>query len=218
MRGRLATVVVPCLGTVLLLPLLACGGGGGGEPPPTVLSGVSTSIGGLDGWVWTDGSFNALDVPRAGDLDLSAPGQRITACYSFDVGLIPAGATIRDATLRVYVVGHAGDPYLEHGTMEAHYLPYGDSLANAGMIAVFDPPPAAPFSPSSVAAGEKAADVRALLQRAVDDGTTRLQVQVGFLGQFALVNGIDDTVTLTDGEGSVAGGALPSLSFSWFAP
>ena len=215
---------VGCLGFLGLAALLlagACGGGGGGggdEQPPLVLSGLSTSVASLDGWVRTDGSWNAADSPRTGDLDASVPGELVTAYYTFEFGGITPGAQIVGATLDVEVVGLQGAPHQQHGDMLAHYAPYGGSLANAVTTVVVNPPPPAVFAPSIATPGVKRADVTTLLQRAVDSGLTRLQVQVSCVGAFVVNNSVDDYVLLADGENVIPGATVPTLTFRWTAP
>lgn len=206
------------LGVLLLLLAAGCGGGGGGGDDANVLSGLSTSVGSLDGWVRTDGAVNAGEFPRVGDFDGSAPGLYMLAGYTFEVGAIAPGSEIRGATLTVQGIGNDGNPYLQHGDMQVHFVPYGNDLANVLTVAVMNPPPPAYFSPSTVAVGGKEADVRALLQFAIERGDTRLQVSVGFMGPAMPDNSQDDYVMLSDGEGSVPGYPAPTLTFQWVEP
>jgi hypothetical protein len=219
MRKRVAGLGFVGLAALLLAG--ACGGGGGGDgdgQPPVVLAGLSTSVAALDGWVRTDGSWNAADSPRTGDFDASVPGEYVTAYYTFEFGGLTPGAQILGATLDVEVVGIQGAPHVQHGDLLAHFAPYGGSLGNAVTTVVVDPPPPAVFSPSIATLGVKRADVTTLLQRAVDDGLTRLQVQVSCLGPFAVNNSVDDYVQLSDGENVIPGATVPTLAFQWTAP
>ena len=156
--------------------------------------------------------------PLTGDFDASQPGVYSSAYYTFEIGTIPPGAVILDATLSVSVIGGVGDPYLQHGDMLAHYFPYGGSLANVVTTIVVDPPTPVAFSPSTTAAGVKEADVRTLLRHAIQSGLTRLQVQVGFVGQFMVFDGADDFVQLSDGENAVVGPVPPTLIFRYQVP
>jgi hypothetical protein len=208
-----------------ILLLSACGGGGGGgdgpgttTPPPDVFAGVSTSVAALDGWVRTDGSWNASIPPSTGDLDASVPGQTISAFYTFEIGGFAPGARIVDAALDVEVLSLTGDPHAQYGNMEARYFPYGGSLGNAVTAVVVNPPPPAVFAPNNTAPGIKRANVATLLQRAIDNGLTRLQVQVDVVGPFALNNGVDDYVQLVDGEDLIPGATVPTLRYRWTEP
>lgn len=209
------------LGALLLIFVAACGGGGGGDgggEDPDVLVGLSFSTGSLDGWVRSDGAHDATDIPRSGDLDLSVSGTFMVACYTFGLGAMTPGSEIRGATLTVQVIGNDGNPYVQHGDMMAHYNPYGDSLANVFSVAVMNPPTPVPFAPSTVAVGAKEADVREMVQRALDSGFDRLQVILSFAGPAMPDNSLDDFVMLSDGEGTVPGQPAPTLSFQWVEP
>ena len=141
-----------------------------------------------------------------------------TGCFSFDITAIPAGATLVDATLTIHVTSSVGDPFAQHGPMQVHYLPYGDDLANAPTTIIVNPPDWSTVSPSTVTSGPKMAGVKPILDRAIADGMTRCQVQVGWFGTFLPVDGNDDYVVLSDGENSVVGPPGPSLEFRWTQP
>lgn len=122
----------------VLLPLAACGGSGGSDVsggPETLTLG---SVPELDGYVSND--FVGLGTPvvtdstgRTGSDGFCRLGSPPTcaetrAFFVFDRTLLPAGAVVRSATLRVYQESVAGDPYGSLGDLVVDHVDVGSAL------------------------------------------------------------------------------------------
>jgi hypothetical protein len=105
-----------------------CGGGGGDAPPPLTITLVS--IAPLEGTVDAGGGI-IQGGWIVGDLG-GTNGYR--GFVSFDLGPLPAGATIVSATLRLVQRSVAGSPYATLGSLVVDQVVYGNVL-DAGAYA-----------------------------------------------------------------------------------
>jgi hypothetical protein len=96
-----------------------CGGSGGGDDdatPVVTLQKIAPPEDARDGWVRSDGVFSTSTCGGAGDLDNITNGLGSRVFLSFDLSVLPAGATLVQATVAVAVVGNLGnDPFNTHG-------------------------------------------------------------------------------------------------------
>jgi hypothetical protein len=89
----------------------ACGGGGGGGADLEV---TLPSIAALDGIVESDGTVYEEDSYGIA-LGDGSPGDGWRGFVTFDLGPVPAGADVLEATLRILQFGVEGTPYADLG-------------------------------------------------------------------------------------------------------
>lgn len=95
-------------------------------PTPEIKTKIITSEASLDGFRGSNGGGNyGLDIRTGRNLYLVHRG-----FVSFDLSTLPEGATITEATLRIYQYKTVGDPYGVGGKVVVDHLDYGDSLGN----------------------------------------------------------------------------------------
>lgn len=90
----------------------ACGGGGGDDGGGILVT--IPSIATLDGIVESDGTVYEQDAYGVA-LGDGSPGDGWRGIVTFDLGPIPAGATVQEATLRLLQFGVQGTPYAKLG-------------------------------------------------------------------------------------------------------
>lgn len=97
-------------------------------PTPTSQTKTLNSSASVDGFRSNNGGGNATVEIRAGrNVNLVTRG-----FASFDLGSLPSGVTIDQATLRLYQTKVIGDPYgVGGGSIKVDHLDYGDSLDNS---------------------------------------------------------------------------------------
>lgn len=95
-------------------------------PTPEIKTKTLSSEALVDGFRASNGGGNyGLDIRAGRNLYLVARG-----FISFDLSEIPEGATITEATLRLYQYKIEGDPYGVGGELKVDHLDYGDSLTD----------------------------------------------------------------------------------------
>ncbi|KKQ51780.1 hypothetical protein A2865_04040 [Candidatus Woesebacteria bacterium RIFCSPHIGHO2_01_FULL_39_17] len=95
-------------------------------PTPTVKQKILSSSTSLDGFRSSNGGGNAgLEIRAGRNVNLVTRG-----FVSFDLGDIPSGAKIQEATLRLYQAKIIGNPYGVGGSLKVDHLTYGDALDN----------------------------------------------------------------------------------------
>jgi len=96
------------------------------SPTPIPKSKLLSSSTSLDGFRSSNNGGNATLEIRAGrNVNLVTRG-----FVSFDLSDIPSGATITEASLRLYQAKIIGNPYGAGGSLKVDHLTYGDSLDN----------------------------------------------------------------------------------------
>lgn len=96
-------------------------------PTPVAKSKILSSSIALDGFRSSNNGGNAtLDVRAGRNSNLVTRG-----FVSFDISSIPSGATVTEATLRLYQSKIIGNPYTAGGALKVDHLTYGDSLDSA---------------------------------------------------------------------------------------
>jgi len=127
-----------------------------------------------NGQVMQDGSTNPY--PNVGD---RGTNEAIQAFLSFDISGIPAGATIKSASLDLSTGDIIGDPFAGLDWMRVYNDQYGNLGAEdftpeflAGAIYTYASQPVAPFSFSAFGISK--------LQTRVDAGAPRFQVRIQF--------------------------------------
>jgi hypothetical protein len=100
-------------------------------PTPNILTRIFASSAFLDGFRSSNSGGNSTLEIRAGrNVNLVTRG-----FVSFDISGLPAGATIEEATLRLYQGKVIGSPYSAGDSLRVDHLTYGDSLDNADYAA-----------------------------------------------------------------------------------
>lgn len=98
---------------------------------PEIKTKTISSTASLDGFRSSNGGGNAgVDIRAGRNIYLVTRG-----FVSFDLADIPEGATITQATLRLYQYKIIGNPYGVGGTLKVDHLNYGGSLENADYAA-----------------------------------------------------------------------------------
>ncbi len=104
-------------------------------PTPNIRTKIISASANLDGFRSSNNGGNeSVDIRAGRNVNLVTRG-----FVSFDLGDIPSGAVITDATLRLYQGKvPTGDPYTAGGSIKVDHLTYGDSLDNSdyGMAAL----------------------------------------------------------------------------------
>lgn len=97
------------------------------SPTPIVKQKTLSAIASLDGFRSSNGGGNAsVDIRAGRNINLVTRG-----FVSFDLSNIPSGATIQEASLRLYQAEIKGSPYSVGGALKVDHLNYGDSLDNS---------------------------------------------------------------------------------------
>lgn len=220
------------------LALVGCGGGGadGGHddgneedpiiedpivvtPVPQITNVDLASTPELDGVVFG----NNLDqtarpdlAPHIGDFaftNQTGGAQRLQAYFSYDLSSIPEGATIRSATLSVYVFQVVdGDPQGMMALVDVDHVAYQDQFPQNFTPIVLDGLIGQLTDINTL--GRKEVDVTAQLQADLDAGRSRSQYRVkGRLDSD--FDNENDAVEFTDGEDSRGTGQLPLLRIEY---
>lgn len=96
-------------------------------PTPTVKTKIISSTAAIDGFRSSNGGGNnGLEVRAGRNIYLVSRG-----FVSFELSGIPTGATVTEATLRLYQAKIIGNPYGVGGSVKVDHLTYGDSLDDA---------------------------------------------------------------------------------------
>lgn len=104
----------------LFLMLTACGGGGGG--PDTIVVAVT---GPLDGFVGKVGNVDTTGSELFVGEYLTNPTRSV---LGFELGAVPAGATVIEATLRVELFDVRGVPFTDLGALVLDHVDLGATI------------------------------------------------------------------------------------------
>ena len=181
------------LTTLLSIALVTtgCGGGGGTSPPaPVTVTILSTDE--LDGIVGSGGDFSLTgDVVQAGD---STTNLGYRGFVSFELGVIPAGATVLTATLRLVQKKVTGDPYGSMGPVLLDQVVYGNVLESGAFARSF--PQNQAFATLSTNATLEAKTVDATAPVQGDRASLRTQSQYRL--RFAVESDLDTAFDLAN--------------------
>jgi hypothetical protein len=208
MRG----VAIGACGLILLTTPWSWGCGSGSNSPASkpllqTLPGVAP----LDGYVDTSGAaVSNAGGPWTGDIDFVTAGRGARQFFSFDLSLLPAGATILDAQLQLDQVVVFGSPYATHGVVALDHLDYGATLDaadfNAAALATVG------VLSADATIGIKMLDVTASVQADVAAARAYSQFRAYFTLQDSDNDNADDYALFLDSEHSnFATGEIPRL-------
>lgn len=175
-------------------------------PTPTASSTTKTltATSALDGFQSNNGGGNTTADIRAGrNVNLVTRG-----FVSFHLGSIPSGATIEQATLRLYQTSVDGNPYTAGGDLKIDHLTYGESLENADYSSAAI---SASFTTltNSASAGWKEVDVTDRLRDDVQNTRANSQYRLHFATENT---GGDETGDFSHFEAADTGsGNIPQL-------
>lgn len=196
------------------LLLAGCGGGGGGDDEEQQLQLTALSQPDLDGVVFGDNQDiqSRPDLqPGVGDFALTtgASPARAVSYYSFDVSDIPAGATIKSATLSLFARDTLGNPQGMMVLVRVDHVNYGANFPQTLLGAT-----GLDFNFATIndigTIGRKEIDATAQLQADIDAGRSTSQFRLrGAIATNA--DNITDMAFLTDGEDSFGTGEVPML-------
>src|SRR5687767_3029935 len=157
----------------------------------------------LDGWVDSEGDFDASSDPITGDRDDVQPGVGNRQLFSFELTGVPIGATIVSAELRLFQVSTNGDPYGELGVVVVDHVDYGPALDGSdydGGTLFLDLGELSVDSTSE----SKVLDVTAAVQDDVDLARFRSQFRIRFDGADSNDDGTPDHAVFGDAEADVS--------------
>jgi hypothetical protein len=207
----------------LALGFSGCGGGGadsggptGPGPAPVPVTLTLSSEAARDGWAeYGDyGESSGAALGGTGDFIIGVHTRR--QFFSFDLGVLPAGATIQSATLRLYQVRTSGTPYATHGVVVVDHMDYG-MLEGSD----FDLPPlvanAGTLSTDAVLEW-KTLDVTALVQSDRAARSDRTQVRLRWSPSENDHDAIDDEAHFVDAEDITGSGFPPQLVLTYTTP
>lgn len=207
----------------LLLMSIGCGGGGGGDEVET-LEALILSDPDLDGFaINREGLIlgNEIAKPAAGDLSHPDGQQTYRGIFSFDLDVIPAGATVVLAEFTVNQLHTQGDPIGLMGALVADHIDMGSPFD----AAVFDQftletirgPGGEPIVLSdSAALGSRTMEVTAQVQNDLGAGRPRSQFRVRGAVDAPDGDAIADLINLSDGEDPPF--SAPKLRIVYVAP
>ena len=169
-------------------------------PTPTPASQTTTlnSSASIDGFRSNNGGGNdAIEIRAGRNATLITRG-----FASFDLGSLPSGVTIDQATLRLYQTSVIGDPYgAGGGSIKVDHLDYGDSLENSDYAVAAISTSFATLS-SSGSVGWKEVDVTDALRNDRTNSRSRSQYRIhlttesegGVSGDFAYFESANNNV------------------------
>jgi hypothetical protein len=108
----------------------ACGGGGGGGPPTPVTVTI-LSIPALEGDIHSNGAEQVgpnFHIALGDYANAQGPVSGVRAFTSFDVSVIPPNATVRSATLTLYLKNSVGSPFATLGDIVVDHVVFGNVL------------------------------------------------------------------------------------------
>lgn len=161
--------------------------------PPAIAQVVLVTLSGEDGHVASDGTTNQF--PNVGD---NSSDKELQAFVSFDMSLIPAGATITKVEVNFSGYDMLGSPFsLADGCLRAYAQNYG-TLDAGDFIAVGDPTGAYIrwCGAGELSSQFESADMKTLVQSAV--GSSRLQLRLQFKSPNPNGNATADAVRFGD--------------------
>lgn len=175
-------------------------------PTPTSQTTLNSSAA-IDGFRSNNGGGNAAVEIRAGrNVNLVTRG-----FASFDLGSLPSGATIDQATFRLYQTSVIGDPYgVGGGSIKVDHLDYGDALENAdyGVGAI-----SSSFGTlsSSAAVGWKEIDVTDALRNDRTNSRSRSQYRIHLTVEAEGGDTTGDFAYFESADNNVGTGNTPQL-------
>lgn len=178
-------------------------------PAPTSASQTKTlgSTASLDGFQSSNGGGNSGVEVRAGrNVNLVTRG-----FVSFDLSTIPSGATIEQATLRLYQTSVIGDPYgVGGGSIKVDHMDYGSSFENSdyGMSAL-----STSFGTlsSNATVGWKELDVADSVRNDLTSSRSRSQYRIHLVVEATGGDVTGDFAYFEAAENSVGTGNTPQL-------
>jgi len=112
------------IATISATPTQKAGASSTPTETPITKSRILKATAQLDGFRASNGGGNnSVDIRAGRNENLVTRG-----FVSFDIDGIPEGATITEATLKLYQVRAIGNPYTASGVLEVDHLTYGDTL------------------------------------------------------------------------------------------
>lgn len=167
MRNRTHLPFALASAAIALTP--GCGGGGGGKQTPVTVTILSTAA--LEGQIHSTGVTQVgpnYYLAHGDYADANGPVSGVRAFTSFDLGVIPAGATVTQATLTVFQKGAIGSAFTTLGSHLVDHVVYGTVL-EAGAYSRSGLADAIATFPPDATVGPKTVDVTAAV--AVDVGS-----------------------------------------------
>ena len=154
------------------LPLSSCGGGDGG-PRPTLTLPLSAV---LQGSVRSDGMLEPTN--RVGDL---MSGQLVVMLIRFEIGGLPAGAIIEEATLTLPQTAHEGTPYMDLSpAVQVDRVQIGDAIDGTDFNSTALRPVIASLTPATPDLEDKTGNVATAIQEDVNNGSQVADLRVYF--------------------------------------
>ncbi len=176
-------------------------------PTPAIQTKTINSTASLDGWRASNGGGNTtwyIEIGR--NTTLTTRGY-----VSFDLSSIPAGATITEATLRLYQKTVIGTPYTGNSLVVDH-VDYGSSLGSEDYA--LTPLAAAVGTLTNNASIEwKDLVVTSYVKNDISAGRTGSQFRIRFLTE---VTGPDAWVRFESGDNYMGTGNLPQLVVRYY--
>ena len=198
---------------VLVALLSACTAATGNSSGSKTLALASRA--GIDGWVQSNGTVHTNGSgPLVGDLDAVTPGVGYRQFFSFDLGAIPAGATVTSATLRLYQAKVLGAPFGNHGIVTVDHVTYGDTLK----ATAYSTPGLADslgVLSSDTTTGFRLLDVTDEVLADLAAAAIHSQFRLRFTVVASDNDGINDAVAFSDPELSCCPGAPPQLNLTY---
>lgn len=176
-------------------------------PTPTSQTSALNSTASLDGFRSSNGGGNATVEIRAGrNVNLVTRG-----FASFDLGSLPSGITIEQATLRLYQTSIIGNPYgVGGGAIKVDHMDYGGTLENSdyGLAAL-----STNFATLSTSAtvGWKEVDVTDAARNDLTAGRTRSQYRIHLTTESIGGDVTGDFAYFESADNSVGTGNTPQL-------
>lgn len=206
--GQKTPKATPVASPTTTKPTPAASPGASPVPTPTPTSQTKTisSTAALDGFRSSNGGGNAgVDIRAGRNVNLVTRG-----FVSFDLAAVPTGATIENATLRLYQSSVQGDPYGVGSRIMADHLDYGDVLENTDYGAASLSTSFAILSTTATVEW-KEADVTDAVRNDLTNNRTRSQYRLHFAIETQGGNVAGDFAYFESGENYSGTGKTPQL-------
>lgn len=202
------------LAAFVVLVLAGCGGSSNDSGEIEV---ISNSKDALDGYVTVDGFRDTVSGVRVGDLDHLFPARAARGFVSFNAPMLPAGAQIQRANLRMYQNVVIGDPFSMLRVIVVDQVSYGLTLdpldydtpaviADVGTISNHNIP------------GFRDIDVTGRVIASLSNGDARIQFRLRLTAPETDNDGLEDIVPFEDGDNSGGTGNVPVLILKYTTP
>ena len=218
-------LALPTLLTVLLAAFLAgLGCGGGGDDDVETFEEIVLGDPDLDGYALNRAGLilgNATSKPAAGDSPHTGGQQTYRAIFSFDLDVIPAGATVVSADFTVRQQSSQGDPIGLMGALIADHIdmgtPFDAAVFDQFTLETIRDGGGSPIVLSdSTALGARTMDVTTQVRNDLDAGRPRSQFRVR--GAVDAPNGDDVADLIGFRDGSDFPGSAPQLRIVYVLP